>query len=121
MTRIIFLFAFYCFCFYGCHAAFVTRFDDNFYPPTSEVKVYSDITTIPGEYIEIGYIEAKGGLGVSKQTLLADMKEEAKKHGADALIKIEFFDRVHYNKTIGSFEKPGGKAVMIRFMSHISK
>jgi hypothetical protein len=107
--------------FVGCHSAFVTKFDDTRYSPTNDVKVYSDLSTITEPYIEIGYVEAKGGLGVSKQTLLDDMKKEAKNQGANALIKIEFYDRPRYDKTIGSYEKPAAKAVMIRFKSTLPK
>lgn len=109
------------FLFLGCHSAFVTKFDDSHYPPTSDVKIFTDLSTIPEEYVEIGYVEAKGGATVTKQTLLDDMKDEAKKHGADALIKIEFYDRPRYDPNIGSYEKPAVKAVMIRFKSTIKR
>lgn len=101
----------------GCHSADVTRFDQTHYPRTSAVKVYSDIATVTGEYFEIGYVEAKGGITVSKQALLDDMIQQAKEAGAHALIKVEFYDRQHYDPNIGSFEKPAAKAVMIRFRS----
>jgi hypothetical protein len=107
--------------FIGCHAAFVTKFDNSYYPPTQDVKVYTDLSTIPEDYIEIGYVEAKGGITVSKQELLDDMKEEAKKYGADALIKIEFYDRERYDRYIGSYSTPAAKAVMIRFKSNLKK
>ena len=101
----------------GCHSAYVTKFDQTYYPRTSEIKVYSDIATVTDEYFEIGYVEAKGGVTVSKQALLNDMIQEAKEAGAHALIKVEFYDRQHYNPNIGSFEKPAARAVMIRFRS----
>jgi hypothetical protein len=107
--------------FVGCHSAFVTKFDDKQYPSTNDVKVYTDLSTIPQQYIEIGYVEAKGGSGVSKQTLLDDMKEEAKTYGANVLISIEFYDRPRYDKFLGSYEKPAAKAVMIRFKSTLPK
>lgn len=102
----------------GCHSAFITRFDSVQYSPTDDVKVFSDITTVPEDYFEIGYVEAKGGLGVEKEELLMDMIEEAMKCGADALIKVEFFDRERYDRYIGTFEKPGAKAIMVRYKSH---
>ena len=111
----IFLFILVSSCLVGCHAASVTTFSGKRYSPTTEVKVYTDLSTIAKEYEEIGYVEAKGGATVSKQTLLDDMIEEAKKFGAHALIKIEFYDRARYDKYIGSYEKPAAKAVMIRF------
>lgn len=107
---IIFIFIF------SCHSANVTTFGDKYYPPTYRVEVYSDVSQLKGkEYIEIGYVEAKGGVTIDKQTLLNDMMEKAKAYGADALIKVEFIDRPQYHEYIGSFTKPGAKAVMIRF------
>jgi uncharacterized protein YbjQ (UPF0145 family) len=99
----------------GCHGASVTRFGHTHYPRTSSVKVYSDIAAVTEDYFEIGYVEAKGGITVSKQTLLDDMIQQAREAGAHALIKVEFCDRQYYNPNIGSFEKPAAKAVMIRF------
>ncbi len=107
--------------FMGCHSASVTRFDDAYYPRTQNVKVYTDLSTIPDDYVEIGYVEAKGGVTVSKQDLLDDMKDQARIHGADALIKVEFYDRERYDKYIGGYSKPASKAVMIRFKSRIKK
>lgn len=100
--------------FYGCHSAEVVRFDNSKqYPPTKTVEIFTDIPQ--EDYIEIGYVEAKGGITVKKDQLLEDMKEEAKASGADGLIKVEFYDRQYYNNTIGQYEKPGAKAVMIKF------
>ena len=45
------------------------------------------------------------------------VRSEAKKHGANALIKVEFYDRIRYDKDIGTYEKPAAKGVMIRFKS----
>lgn len=106
----------------GCHSAEVTTFGERRYPPTYnyDVKVYTDLTTIPGKYEEIGYVEAKGGITVSKQALLDDMIEQAKQHGAHALIKVEFYDRPEYSRQIGNFEKPAAKGVMIRYLSNVS-
>jgi len=105
--------------FYGCHTANITRFTQVRYPRTSYVKVYASAAAVPGEYIELGYVEAKGGMTVSKQTLLEDMIDEAKNYGADALINVEFYDRQQYDRTIGSFEKPGARSVMIKFKNAI--
>lgn len=101
--------------FWGCHGAIVTRFNDEKYPPTKKVEIFSDLNTIQNEYIEIGYVEAAGGITVSKQSLLYDMIEKAKIHGADALIKVEFYDVGEYNYTLGHIEKPHAKAVMIKY------
>lgn len=96
-------------------------FSDKYYPPTNEVRIYTDLTTILGQYVEIGSVEAKGGTSTSKQTLLDDMKAEAKRRGADALIKVEFYDRERFDPDIGSYSKAASKAVMIRFTSTIPK
>ena len=120
ITRILTL----CLLVVGCHKASVVRFDSTYYPPTSEVAVYTDLSTIPKEYVEIGYVEAKGGVTIDKQTLLNDMIEQAKKCGADALVKIEFYDRTYYiaNEFGGqSFQKPAAKAVMIKFARNVQK
>ena len=111
MKKLFLLFAF----LLGCHSADVTRFDDHTYPSTTRVDVFSDLSTIKHKYVEIGYVEAKGGATVSKQALLDDMKEEAMKEGANALIKVEFYDRTHYSPNSGSKERPAAKAVMIRY------
>ncbi len=105
----------------GCHSAFITKFDNTPYAPTTEVKIYSDLSTVPGEYFEIGYVEAKGGVTVSKQILLDDMISQARTVGADALIKVQFYDRVRYDPNLGTYEKPAAKAIMIRFRSRPSK
>jgi hypothetical protein len=94
----------------GCHSAEVVLFDGAEYPPAESVAIFSDLTTIPWQYIEIGYVEAKGGKTVSKQTLLEDMKTSARKVGANALIKIEFYDRESEG-----YLKPTAKAVMVRY------
>jgi len=99
----------------GCHGAEVTRFTPGAYPPTQRIEVFSDPSLITHPYIEIGYVEAKGGLGVSKQDLLNDMKEEAMAEGANALIKVDFYDRERYDRYIGGYSKPAAKAVMIRY------
>ena len=101
----------------GCHSAEVTKFDDHSYPPTKKIEVFSDLSTIKHKYVEIGYVEAKGGMTVSKQALLDDMKEQAMQEGANALIKVEFSDRTHYSPSKGSTEKPEAKAVMIRYVT----
>jgi Metal binding domain of Ada len=99
----------------GCHQAQVTRFDSSYYPPTQTVQVFSDPSLVPHDYIEIGYVEAKGGLTVSKQALLDDMKEKAMAQGADALLKVEFYDRERYDPNIGGYSKPAAKALMIKY------
>jgi hypothetical protein len=99
----------------GCHQAEVTRFDSSYYAPTRAVQVFSDPSLVPYDYVEIGYVEAKGGITVGKQALLDDMKEEAMAQGADALLKIEFYDRERYDSHIGSYSKPAARALMIRY------
>ncbi|MEW6041307.1 MAG: hypothetical protein AB1633_07280 [Elusimicrobiota bacterium] len=103
----------------SCHSAFVTKFDSVKYESTKEVKIVSDPTLIKEEYVEIGIVEAKGGMTVTRDQLLEDMIEKAKQHGADAIINIDFYDRQNYDKYIGSYEKPAGKAVMIKFKKNI--
>jgi hypothetical protein len=105
------------FLYLACHSAEVTRFNDTEYPPTTKVSVYSDPGKAPNKYIEIGYVEASGGMTVSKAALLEDMKQKAMEEGADALIKVEFYDSTHYNANSGSYDKPHAKAVMIKFQS----
>ena len=105
------------FFYLACHSAEVTRFNDTEYPPTTKVSVYSDPGKAPNKYIEIGYVEASGGMTVSKAALLEDMKQKAMEEGADALIKVEFYDSTHYNANSGSYDKPHAKAVMIKFQS----
>jgi hypothetical protein len=100
---------------FGCHAAEITRFNSVTYPQTYEVDVFSDVSQIKKEYFEIGYVEAKGGIAASKQDLLNDMKRMAGIEGANALIKIEFYDRERYGKYTGSYSKPAARAVMIRY------
>ncbi|OGU58263.1 MAG: hypothetical protein A2V66_03490 [Ignavibacteria bacterium RBG_13_36_8] len=100
---------------FGCHAASVVRFTDLYFSPTNKVDIYTDLNSLNRNYFEIGYVEAKGGIFVSKESLLKDMIEEAKKCGADALIKIEFWDRQRYDNNLGSYEKPAAKAVMIKY------
>ena len=106
--------------FLGCHGASVTTFNEKRYSPTNEVKIYTDITTLTEQYEEIGYVEAKGGMTVSKQSLLDDMVQQAKVYGANALIKVEFYDRPRYDKYIGGYDKPAAKAVMVRYLSQTS-
>jgi S1-C subfamily serine protease len=104
----------------GCHGAEVTTFSSTRYNPTTKVDVFTDVSTIPEPYIEIGYVEAKGGITVSKQALLNDMIADARKAGADGLIKVSFYDREQWNQTFGSIEKPGAKAVMIKYKSAVA-
>ncbi len=105
----------------GCHSASVTRFDNTTYPPTDSIQVFTDPSTVSEPYVEIGYVEAKGGITVSKQSLLDDMVEQAKQHGANALVKVEFYDRPQYNEGLGHIEKPAAKAIMIRYKSQLPK
>jgi uncharacterized protein YbjQ (UPF0145 family) len=100
----------------GCHGAEVTRYNNSsYYPSTSHVDIFSDVSTIKKEYFEIGYVEAKGGVTVGKQQLLDDMIEQAKIEGANALIKVEFYDRERYDKYVGGYSKPAARATMIRY------
>lgn len=101
----------------GCHAAEVTMYSSQRYPPSKFVEVFSDLATIKQEYFEIGQVEAKGGLTVTKQQLLDDMKEKAQIAGAHALIKVEFYDRERYDPKLGSYSKPAAKAVMVRYVN----
>lgn len=101
---------------FGCHAAEVVKFNSSNYAPTQEVKIFTELPK--DEYEELGYVEAKGGITVTKETLLQDMIEKAKQNGADGLIKVEFYDRPQYNQTLGYIEKPAAKAVMIKFKNN---
>lgn len=95
----------------GCHSARVVRFDGTEYPPTQYLSIVSDLSSIPWQYVEIGYVEAEGiGKVTSRDMLLDDMKQSAKAAGADALIKIEFYDQ----ETPEAYRQ-WAKAVMIRY------
>ncbi len=95
----------------GCHSAQVVRFDDTEYPPTQYLSIVDDLSAILWQYVEIGYVEAEGiGKVTSKDMLLEDMKKSAKAAGADALIKIEFYDQ----ETPEAYRQ-WAKAVMIRY------
>lgn len=105
---------------FGCATADTTMFTSETYAPTTEVKVCTDASAITEPYFEIGMVEGKGGLGASKQQCLDHMIEEAKAVGADALIKIDFGDQAQYDPSMGSYQTPVARAVMIRYKSHKS-
>jgi uncharacterized protein YbjQ (UPF0145 family) len=110
--RILFIFIFLS----GCHSAEVTRFSSHSYPPTSTVEVFTDALSIKRDFVEIGYVEASGGITITKQQLLDDMIEKAKIEGANALVKVEFWDTTEYNYAVkGDVHKPRAKATMIRY------
>jgi hypothetical protein len=117
--NIAFLFLF----FTGCHSADVVLYQDTsgeFYrfPPTNHVTVLSDLNMVEREYIEIGYIEAKGGWTVGKQSLINDMIKKAKEYGADAIIKQSFYEESEYNELLEtSVTKNRARAILIRYIS----
>lgn len=104
----------------GCHTAIeVTTFSSKRYPPTYHVDVFSDMSHVNKEYIEIGYVEARGREGVSKQELIFDMKLKSSHVGAHALVKVEFYETTEYNYFLKSdIHKPRAKAIMIRYKDH---
>ena len=103
----------------GCHSADYILFNNQRFPPTSSVEIFY---TSPEskDYIEFGYLEASGGVTVSKETLLGDLIKGAKGFGADAIINLEFSDfPVHSD--IGTFAKPQAKCVMIKWKKNIKE
>lgn len=91
------------------------------YPPTDTVELYMDINSLPTkEYVEVGYVEANGAIFTDKETLLEKMIEEAKQHGADAIIKIEFFDKSYIDQN-GTIILPNSKGMMIKYKSNIKQ
>jgi hypothetical protein len=105
---------------FGCASA-DSVITNKTYPPTDTVELYIDMSSMPNkEYVEIGFVEAKGSaFGISKTDLLDEMVAEAKSYGADALIKIEFFDQQYTSWQYGTYDKPRSHAMMIKYKSNI--
>jgi hypothetical protein len=56
------------------------------YPPTSHVDVYYSDSNVPRAYVEIGEVIATGDALVSTSKMQEKIRQEAQKHGADAVI-----------------------------------
>ena len=56
------------------------------YAPTSNVDVYYSEANVPRPYSAIGEVIATGDMLVSTSKLQQRIREEAKKHGADAVV-----------------------------------
>lgn len=106
--------------FVGCHSVDTVKYTSRKYPQTKSIEIYSSAGLVVEPYIELGYIEAGGGLGVSNATLMEDMKAKAMKEGANALVAVDFGATMHYSNATGSFSKPWSKALMIRYKKNIT-
>ncbi|MFI5264206.1 MAG: hypothetical protein ACHQM6_06800 [Candidatus Kapaibacterium sp.] len=91
----------------GCHSASVIRYKDTIYPPTNAIEVYSNAKILSEPFEEIGLVQGSATARYA-QDLLEDMKNQAMKAGADALINADFY----YDHS-----QLCSKAVMIRYKS----
>src|SRR5690606_18419934 len=69
--------------------------------------------TFKVEYYEIGSVEASSS--VSYDLIINKILEQAKSHGAQALINLEKYEAGYYNPSYGWIEEPTIKGIMIRF------
>src|SRR5262245_50166162 len=56
------------------------------YPPTSQVDVFYSEQNVPRPYTAIGEVIATGDMLVSTDKLQHKIRDEARKHGADAVV-----------------------------------
>jgi hypothetical protein len=96
MKRLVFLLLF----FLGCHPAPLMK-----YEPTTNVMVFKDLESIPGEYFEIGALEYEGKV-TTREILIQKITEMAKAHGAHGLINVSIVTSTETWKT-GRAKKPG--------------
>lgn len=102
----------------GCHSASVIMYG-GFYPATMNVEVVGDTSAIVFKYKIIGQVHAHGGITVDYETLLQDMKEQARWAGADVLFAPQFGSHgqvvTNYWTGTTSVQKPDASALMIRY------
>lgn len=69
--------------------------------------------TFKVKYYEIGSVEASSS--ISYDLIINKILEQAKDHGAQALINLEIYEAGYYKQGYGRIEEPTIKGIMIRF------
>jgi hypothetical protein len=96
----------------SCVTTSVVMTDNNLkYPPSQSVLFLSELPDKP--YITIAILETKGYQGKSFPDLLENMREKAKRIGADAIIPTQegvekLQQGVIYNPWLGGYQTIGG-------------